>query len=303
MLSAIQWTTLVDKIKQRLCTPFLGAGAAYGHLPLGGALSSDLLQEHEEQTKARSPLADRCDLQKVTQYIAVKREDTAWAKLRIRDKIKACPLPDFNLAGEPHGLMARLPLPIYLTTNYDDFLHRALLAASRDAEREFCRWTQPLLKKRKSVFDGDYEPSVARPVVFHLHGIAEEGLHESIVVSEDDYIDFLVSLSRDLSRTSRREVLPTAIRGALTSTSLLFIGYSLKDINFRVLLRGLLGTLQPNGRQLSVTVQYEGSELGDLEHFLMEYYRYTFQLNFVNMPAIEFCAELETQCRSAGVLR
>jgi hypothetical protein len=302
MLSPTQWATLIEKIRQGLCTPFLGAGAAYGCLPLGDALARDLLSEHETQTGEASPLPDRSDLQKVTQYIAVKREDTAWAKLNIRDRIRNCAMPDFRKEGEPHGVLAKLPLPIYLTTNYDRFLHQALLSANRGAEREFCRWTAPLLK-RKSVFDGDYQPSVGRPVVFHLHGVAEEGLHESIVVSEDDYVDFLVSLSRDLSRTSRREVLPTSIRAAITSTSLLFIGYSLRDINFRVLLRGLLGALQPNGRQLSVTVQYEGSDLGELERYLMEYFRYTFQLNFVNAPAKDFCLELEQNCRKAGIIQ
>ena len=199
--------------------------------------------------------------------------------------------------------MARLPLPIYLTTNYDDFLFSALKAENRDAQREFSRWTPNLIKKRKSVFDDDYKPTAQRPVVFHLHGLAEDELQESIVVSEDDYVDFLVSLSRDLARTSRKEILPTTIRSAITSTSLLFIGYSLKDINFRVLLRGLLGSLQPNGRQLSLTVQYEKDSLGDLQSYLTEYFEYTFQLNFVNLPAADFCGQLEERCRRAGVIR
>ena len=288
-LSRAQWDTLVDKISRGACTPFLGAGAAFGSLPLGTQLANDLLSDHERRTETKCPLDDRTNLQAVTQYIAVKRQDTAWAKLQIKDRIRSYPRPDFRQAGEPHGLMARLPLPIYLTTNYDDFLFSALKAENRDAQREFSRWTPNLIKKRKSVFDDDYKPTAQRPVVFHLHGLAEDELQESIVVSEDDYVDFLVSLSRDLARTSRKEILPTTIRSAITSTSLLFIGYSLKDINFRVLLRGLLGSLQPNGRQLSLTVQYEKDSLGDLQSYLTEYFEYTFQLNFVNLPAADFC--------------
>ena len=255
------------------------------------------------RTNTACPLSDRENLQAVTQYIAVKRQDTAWTKLKIKDTIRSCPPPDFRKPGEPHGLLARLSLPVYLTTNYDNFLFSAMRAENRDAQREFSRWTANLLKKRKSVFDEDYKPTSQKPVVFHLHGIADDELYESIVVSEDDYVDFLVSLSRDLARTSRREVLPSAIRSAITSTSLLFIGYSLKDINFRVLLRGLLGSLQPNGRQLSLTVQYEGDTLGDLKGYFTEYFAYTFQLSFVNAPAVEFCTELENRCRDTGVIR
>jgi hypothetical protein len=84
---------------------------------------------------------------------------------------------------------------------------------------------------------------------------------------------------------------------------LLFIGYSLRDINFRVLLRGLLGSLQPNGRQLSLTVQYEGETLGEMKTYLTEYFAYTFALNFVDAPAANFCGELEDHCRAAGIVR
>ena len=33
--------------------------------------------------------------------------------------------PDFRELDEPHGVLARLPLPVYMTTNYDDFMSSA----------------------------------------------------------------------------------------------------------------------------------------------------------------------------------
>jgi hypothetical protein len=45
-------------------------------------------------------------------------------------------------------------------------------------------------------------------------------------------------------------MLPPTIRNALASTSLLFVGYSLSDWDFRVLFRGLMGSL---GRTLGLT--------------------------------------------------
>ena len=34
--------------------------------------------------------------------------------------------PDFRAPSEPHAVLADLPLPIYMTTNYDDFMVKAL---------------------------------------------------------------------------------------------------------------------------------------------------------------------------------
>ena len=67
-----------------------------------------------------------------------------------------------------------------------------------------------------------------------------------MVLTEDDYLAFLVEISTDNSE----RMLPSAIRNALASTSLLFVGYSLSDWDFRVLFRGLMGSL---GRTLGMT--------------------------------------------------
>jgi hypothetical protein len=49
--------------------------------------------------------------------------------------------------------------------------------------------------------------------------------------SENDYIDFIISLSRN------QDVLPSIVMQHLALTLLLFIGYSLEDINFRIILK------------------------------------------------------------------
>ncbi|MFN3332111.1 MAG: SIR2 family protein, partial [Caldilinea sp.] len=61
--------------------------------------------------------------------------------------------------------------------------------------------------------------------------------------------DFLIRLSRDQS------LLPPPIRTALAGTSLLFVGYSLTDWNFRVLFRGLVGSLGASLGYTSIAVQ------------------------------------------------
>jgi SIR2-like protein len=106
----------------------------------------------------------------------------------------------------------------------------ALLRREKDARRELCRWND-LIKDEPSVFDGNYIPSAANPLVFHLHGHSK--LPESIVLTEDDYLDFLERVGRE------GLLLPERIRSVIKRSTCVFIGYRLADWNFRVLFRGL----------------------------------------------------------------
>ena len=72
---------------------------------------------------------------------------------------------------------------------------------------------------------------------------------ESLVLTEDDYIDFLVRMSGDPG------LLPPVIQSSLTSKMLLFVGYSLADWTFRVIFRGLLSTRPPQATHSHVSVQ------------------------------------------------
>src|SRR5437867_794479 len=71
-----------------------------------------------------------------------------------------------------------------------------LLSRNRDARKDFCRWNDELLRDHESVFDSDYDPKPHQPIVYHLHGHIE--IEPSIVVTEDDYLDFLVHISEEL---------------------------------------------------------------------------------------------------------
>ena len=68
--------------------------------------------------------SDDGDLVRVSQYIAVQYDPTYPKELILKLFEKAQP-PDFRTADEPHGVLADLPLSVYMTTNYDDFMVRA----------------------------------------------------------------------------------------------------------------------------------------------------------------------------------
>jgi SIR2-like protein len=135
--------------------------------------------------------------------------------------------------------------PLIITTNYDDITERALrcpydliylgtLPGSEtpgfwfkihgDDPRPYSRPKDP---KRDN-----WKCCTERPAVLKIHGtLASECLPGSgvLVLSEDDYIDF--------SRNDLR--LPISVEKKLKNSSLLFLGYSLKDWNLRVFLRRL----------------------------------------------------------------
>lgn len=290
------WDTLIRRIKGKACTPFIGAGAAAGFLPLARTLSEELALEYGY------PLGDRSDLARVTEFVAVTKKDGMFPKERIAEKLQKVTRPDFSDTSEIHRVLADLDLPIYLTTNYDDFMFHALRTAQKNPQREVCRWNR-LLEQEPSVFDAGFDPSPANPVVFHLHGHAD--LHQSMVVTEDDYLDFLVNISKDLavSPTGPRQktLLPVRIRSAITNSTLLFVGYRLADLNFRVILRGLLGSLEQSTRRISIAVQLkpEAGNADKLEEvqrkvqdYLERYFDWTLNLQVFWGPAQEFAGEL-----------
>ena len=253
-LGESDWNILLKRIDAKTCTPFIGAGACAGTLPLGSDIAREWAREYDY------PLHDNGDLTRVSQYVAL-REDPIFPKEDIQTRFKKVPPPDFSQPNEPHALLADLNLPIYITTNYDSFMFDALKNRQRDPKRELCRWNKIIEDETVSVFGTedkrtDYEPSPANPLVYHLHGHYDTP--QSLVLTEDDYLNFLVNISRET-----QTVLPPAIRTALAKTSLLFIGYSLSDWNFRVLFRGLIGSGGSSHGYPSIAVQLTPSALAD----------------------------------------
>ena len=269
------WDILLERIREKKCTPFLGAGACAGALPLSGELASDLA------AASQYPLADRNDLLRVTQFIAVK-SDPRRAKTMVVDRLKKAAPPDFTVADEPHAVLASLNLPIYLTTNYDDFMLRALKAEEKDARRDVCRWNS---RARKTTAENELppQPTPAAPLVFHLHGYDKEP--DSLVLTEDDYLKFMINFARDAA------LLPTTVQDAIAASTLLFIGYRLADWNFRMLFQ----MLRPDPDYISIAVLRPPAENEpspkEAQQYLEKYYG-ALNLKMFWGTAREFAAEL-----------
>jgi hypothetical protein len=72
------------------------------------------------------PFPDHRDLARVMQYISISEGDPVEIKERVREEFAGKGPPPFDHPTEPHALLARFPIRVFITTNYDDFLTKAL---------------------------------------------------------------------------------------------------------------------------------------------------------------------------------
>ncbi len=181
--------------------------------------------------------------------------------------------PRFN---QPHQdpllILADLPLPIYLTTSSHGFLEAALQRAGKTPRAEICRWHRGL-DSLTSVFETDsqlepgrkYQPTVPEPLVYHLHGLDERP--DSLVLTDDDYFQFLVAVSRDKGNQASDPV-PVRVRQAIADSALILLGFGLNSWAFRVIFWGLIKDTSTHTGVFSIQLQPSPVEKKYYEDYL-----------------------------------
>lgn len=244
------------------------------------------------------PLAERSDLARVAQYHQVTSEAGAekakrdyldfvirallgWAKAN--DPAKAALIQELNLEHEPDllladvlvklgypaypagqedplRLLARLPLPVYITTSFYDSLERYLEAENKQPRCEVCTWSGQRAKVDAAYQpDPGYEPTVARPLVFHLLGL--ERFPDTVVLSVDDYLNFLVKIFRDEAEAKTSQpagdppAIPPRLWAWMTELPLLLLGYRLQSWDFQVVYRVITAKATTYNRDAGVVIQ------------------------------------------------
>jgi hypothetical protein len=281
------WETLCLAIECKQCTPFLGAGASVSVLPTGKLLARELA------TTCHYPFSDVENLPRVSQFMAVQKYAP---KLTLKTKLSLISPPDFNHPTEIHRVVADLDLPVYITTNYDDFMLKALQRNSRKKPAQVvCQWHNASGGRpvRENILE---PPTESEPIVFHLHGTFVE--HNSMVLTEDDYLDFLIAL------TEEPALIPEQVKAAFSNSALLFLGYSLDDLNFKVLFRRMARYMRGTRDTRHVSVQLrpaaEEPTAKEIELFerQREYFERKYDLQDVNVywgTCEDFGAELRTR--------
>ncbi|HKG91519.1 MAG TPA: SIR2 family protein [Gemmatimonadaceae bacterium] len=124
--------------------------------------------------------------------------------------------------------LARLNFPLVITTNYDRLFETALTAAGKPFDRSTYQPSDSIATQ-----DLESDPSAARPFVLKIHGDIETP--ESIVVTDEDYIQFILRMGDPESVNP----IPLGLKFYLRRWPTLFIGYSLMDYNLRLLFKTL----------------------------------------------------------------
>jgi hypothetical protein len=274
----IPYREIADLLRQGQAIPFLGAGASLGNrppktewdefttafLPRGDELSLWLA---EIIGFPSNELYDRSDLAKVSSYYAeMSGRDNLLPRLRKvfrRDSYSPCSIHIFlaelaksaeiTQSGEA-GLLEELELPktgafkplLIVTTNYDDLTETALQELGcpydlvvhptdrKDMAGSIMWWKHGAKEPewlRANTLAIDLNKTT---VLYKMHGTASKLLSEfdSYVITEEDYIDFL-------SLMTSREAIPQLFTTHFYTRQFLFLGYGLRDWNFRVMLKNL----------------------------------------------------------------
>jgi hypothetical protein len=270
-----------NRLKSGDVVPFLGAGASFvGRTP--GVewqpddptfLPSGLELAHFLADEAEFPAGDpqeRDDLAKVSSYYV----DIAGRRV-LRERLRDVLHRSYQ-AGPLHNFLAAINAPmVIVVTNYDTLVEQAFRAASRpydlvtyptdqkDIAGSILWWphgaAQPEAKEAKYL-DIDLTKTT---VIYKMHGsIAAEGDRwDSFVITEEDYVEFL-------SRMMDNKAIPPCLTDYFRDRSFLFLGYSLRDWNLRVVLKNMSkqlvkrAVLDDDDDQLpSWAIQYNPSEL------------------------------------------
>jgi SIR2-like domain len=266
----------------RPVVPFLGAGANLcgrperlhwrrtqkTWLPDGRELSGHLARQFAYQGKNKD------DLVRVSQYVTLTLG--SWPLYQELRRLFDRDYPPTAL----HRFLAEIPsvlrgqrgapraYQLIVTTNFDDLLERAF----RDAGEPFDLVTYDAESSEVGRFihrphGGEprriLEPNAyadlttdERTVILKIHGAVDRAdeRHDSYVITEDHYIDYL-------ARTDVSKLFPVTLVQLLRRSHCLFLGYSLRDWNLRVILNRIWG--QERLRSTSWAVQRDPDRIDE----------------------------------------
>ncbi len=164
------------------------------------------------------------------------RNETGWSPDELLGALKiGAEVHWGDRSRTPYRQLAQLKLPIYINASSGDLLTNALIEEGRNPQVCLCPWNDniPLESCQLS-----RQPDPDHPLVYHLFGHIREPF--SLVLTEDEFFDFLIGV------TVNKDLIPSAVRAALTNTALLFVGLKMDDWHFRVFFRMIMAQ---EGRQ------------------------------------------------------
>ncbi len=213
---------LVTAIESGECVLFLGSGVGHNMLrPDGSSMPDGLSLAKSLASKFDIDAGDDPDLAQVAQIVELRYD-----RARLIGHI------DRELSGfqpdEDLRWLASLTWRAIFTTNYDAGIERAYEMTASPTQTPVAIGTNSETKS--------WDPKFEVPV-FHLHGSLESAeAKQSILITEQDYATFRV----------RRQMLFEQLRTSYATTPILYVGYSHRDPNWKMVTTELRAEFEPN---------------------------------------------------------
>jgi hypothetical protein len=255
-----RWPALLNHIASGNCTPILGPGMTESLI----GPRREIARRWAKQYQYPMEKQDQEDLPQVAQFIYINQQDRQLLLSELRNSVRAGlvaqlgnDIPEalrnadsdallLELAkrrwtaesDEPHWVLAQAPFEVFVTTALDRLLVEALQAVGKEPREELFPWNEdgewpPLIKE----IEPNYVPTPEQPLVYHLFGRLD--VDHSLVITEDDYFDYLIGASKN------RALFSDEVRARLAETALLFLGYEMDGWDFRVLFRSIMSQAGP----------------------------------------------------------
>jgi SIR2-like domain len=185
-----------------------------------------------------------------------------------------------------------------ITTNYDDLIERTLTAAREPFDVVWYEAKRGPLHGRflHRSPGGEVVPIVVpneytalelaeRPVILKLHGAIDrvDAKRDSYVITEDSYIDYLVGA--DVG-----EQIPFSLVARMEESHFLFLGYSMRDWNLRVVLKRIWGARQLDLKSWAVQRPPTDAGAREVEEAL---WRDRGDVDLLYVPLSEYVTQLE----------
>jgi len=164
-----------------------------------------------------------------------------------------------------HSKVALLPFPLIVTTCQDDLLTQALKQSNKSPITQRYNLRGDKIANPEFVIPG----SPTSPLVYHLFGNADEP--SSLVLSENDVLDFLISVVSD------RPPLPNSLLSALKrkGQSFLFLGFGVRHWDLRIMSKLLLRALELSRSTPIAAEPLRGLPQSDCDEMILFYQRGT----------------------------
>jgi hypothetical protein len=284
------WNTLVNSIRHGQCVLVLGpeipTGAVGASADAGGtsfvdALTGELATDLEEDDKRVTG----------TTFAAVAQQyEDAFGSIALQALAEKSYKSPEVVPSNIHAALAKLPFSLILTTCQDDLMTRALQAADKD----------PNVQRYDFRGDGRANPEFAlarspqAPLVYHLFGNAQDS--GSLVLSENDLLDFLIAIVSD------RPPLPDSLVRALKRgrQSFLFVGVGITQWYLRVLFKALVRSLELHRAGSTIATEpLQGLSEVDREQTILFYQRGT-RIELEDSETGAFLTELNRRLEAEG---